>query len=225
MRRASQTELINPCNPDVYAFPRFSILPEHARKGFIPLTNLLKQPRLQTTTTTSKPRANSSSTKLRPQHLPTPPTSPLANPIEFVSAEEVQHHIILQGTITSLHKHHLTYTRPSPGSRRTSEPETPGLRPHTIEFGGPEETIEFEYCIYALGSGMPDPVNVWSEHPNLPCGIGGEYRERGLGSKKGGVRWMRNKADQLREAQSILIVGGGALGIREYRTRTAESSG
>jgi hypothetical protein len=78
--------------------------------------------------------------------------------------------------------------------------------------------IEFDYCVYALGSGMPDPVNVWEEHAGLPDGVAGDHAERGLGSKKGGVRWMQRKAESFERAKRVIIVGGGALGIREcYR--------
>ncbi len=62
---------------------------------------------------------------------------------------------------------------------------------------------------------MPDPVNVWGEHANLPSGIVRDQHERGLGTKRGGVRWMERKAEQLRRARRIVIVGGGALGIRK----------
>ena len=87
-------------------------------------------------------------------------------------------------------------------------------------FDGPEETIEFDYCVYALGSGMPDPVNVWREHPNLPIGDR-EERERGLGGKRCGIRWLEGKSRDLKKAKSIVVVGGGALGIRQ----SAYSSG
>jgi NADH dehydrogenase FAD-containing subunit len=85
----------------------------------------------------------------------------------------------------------------------------------TYDFEGPEETLNFDYCIYALGSGMPDPCNVWSEHPNLPPGIDNDEHLRGKGSKKCGVTWMEEKAKDRRDAKRILIVGGGALGIRQ----------
>jgi hypothetical protein len=85
----------------------------------------------------------------------------------------------------------------------------------TYDFEGPEETVHFDYCIYALGSGMPDPCNVWSEHPNLPPGIDNDEHLRGKGSKKCGVTWMEERARDRKEAKRVLIVGGGALGIRQ----------
>jgi hypothetical protein len=66
---------------------------------------------------------------------------------------------------------------------------------------------------------MPDPVNVWEEHAGLPEGVAGDHTERGLGSKKGGVRWMERKAEYFKKAGRVVIVGGGALGIRESYVR------
>lgn len=83
------------------------------------------------------------------------------------------------------------------------------------DFDGPEETLHFDYCVYALGSGMPDPCNVWNEHPNMPTGVASGMPALAPGSKKGGMRWMKFKASQLEKAERIVIVGGGALGIRE----------
>lgn len=67
---------------------------------------------------------------------------------------------------------------------------------------------------------MPDPVNVWREHPNMPREITHDCHERGLGTKKGAVRWMEMKSEQLKGAKRICIVGGGALGIRKWFLRT-----
>jgi hypothetical protein len=52
-------------------------------------------------------------------------------------------------------------------------------------FEGPEETIEFDYCLYALGAALPDPTNPWSEHPNIPLEVVHDHTEHGLGSKSG----------------------------------------
>ena len=108
----------------------------------------------------------------------------------------------------------VTFTRPT--HRRDSLASTSSIASTGTNgtFEGPEETIYFDYAVYALGSGMPDPVNVWSEHPNMPKGIVHDHYERGLGTKRGGIRWMQKKAEQLQNANRIVIVGGGALGIR-----------
>jgi pyruvate/2-oxoglutarate dehydrogenase complex dihydrolipoamide dehydrogenase (E3) component len=66
-------------------------------------------------------------------------------------------------------------------------------------------TIPFDYCIYALGASLPAPCDVWG-------GV-----TAGRGSKLGGIRWMEGQGEVLAGTQRILIVGGGALGIREYR--------
>jgi NADH dehydrogenase FAD-containing subunit len=85
-------------------------------------------------------------------------------------------------------------------------------------FEGPAETVEFDYAVYALGAGLPDPVNVWKP----PFGAETpEDQTLGAGTKRSGVRFMERKAETLKQAQRILIVGGGALGIRTF-TSTAK---
>lgn len=53
---------------------------------------------------------------------------------------------------------------------------------------------------------------------------GGETPEdAGLsqGSKRSGVRFMERKSESIKAAERILIVGGGALGIRECSAQFA----
>jgi hypothetical protein len=80
-------------------------------------------------------------------------------------------------------------------------------------------TLDFEYAVYALGAGMPDPVNVWSrpeeELETSSFGVFHDHEEKLAGGKRSGVRWMASKAGTLKKAQRICIVGAGALGIRE----------
>ena len=139
-------------------------------------------------------------------------------------------HLFIQGAITALHSHSVSFVPPDVSttrrgslsmslSRRGSTDSLSSINTTNIYgcFDGQEETIEFAYCIYALGSGMPNPVNVWNEFPIAPMRnvIRACNYEHGLGTKKGGMRWMERKAIQLSKAQRVLIVGGGALGIRE----------
>lgn len=67
------------------------------------------------------------------------------------------------------------------------------------------QRVEFDYCIYALGAGLPAPCDVWGE----PEGV------QGRGSKRGGTQWMAEHGRTIEEAGRILVVGAGALGIRE----------
>jgi len=147
---------------------------------------------------------------------PTPPLSPASSTSSFESHEdELPLRQFIQGTVTHLTSHSVSFIRPA--SRKSSMLSSMGSSTTvgTYDFEGPEETLAFDYCIYALGSGMPDPCNVWSEHPNLPPGIDNDEHLRGKGSKKCGVTWMEEKAKDRRDAKRVLIVGGGALGIRQ----------
>jgi NADH dehydrogenase FAD-containing subunit len=101
--------------------------------------------------------------------------------------------------VSSLTSHSVTFTRLS-----SDNPD------HTV---GEAETIEFDYLVYALGASLPSPVDVW----------GKESRDQQLqgvpmGCKKRGVGYMHQRAETLKRAKSVLIVGGGALGIREYNS-------
>lgn len=80
-------------------------------------------------------------------------------------------------------------------------------------FEGSEETIQFDYALYALGAGLPDPVNVWK--PAYGADSPEDF-ELSPGSKRCGVRFMEKQAKQMERAQRILIVGAGALGIRKF---------
>lgn len=197
---------------DVYVFPRFTILPSHAPKSFVPYDNLLSHEPPTAHTSTTKSRSDSSSSKLH-LHPPTPPLTPTSSTSSLPDTKEDEHEFI-QASITSLQSHYVTFIRAT--SRRSSIAST-ASGPSTGTYGhfeGPEETIDFDFAVYALGSGMPDPVNVWREHPNLPSEVIHDEHEPGLGTKRGGVRWMERKAEDVKQARRIVIVGGGALGIR-----------
>ncbi|KAK4684127.1 apoptosis-inducing factor 2, partial [Tremellales sp. Uapishka_1] len=146
----------------LYTFPRFTILPQHAAKGFIPYDNLFNPPAPSKTSPADS--------------LPTPPLTPHAS-LEKLSEKE-NPHLFIQGNVVSLHPHHLILKRPGV--------DTP-------------ERIDFDYAVYALGGGMPDPVNVWSS---------------GARGKRAGMKWMAAQAEQYKLAKRILVVGGGALGIQ-----------
>lgn len=150
-----------------------------------------------------------------PSKSPTPPLSPASSTSSFASEEEeVPLRQFIQGTVTHLTSHSVSFIRPASPKNSLTRSMGSSTTVGTYDFEGPEETLNFDYCIYALGSGMPDPCNVWSEHPNLPPGIDNDEHLRGKGSKKCGVTWMEEKAKDRRDAKRILIVGGGALGIR-----------
>ena len=65
------------------------------------------------------------------------------------------------------------------------------------------QSIDWDYLIYALGSHLPDPINVWSQQAQYD------------GTKLAGVKWLQQAQQRIKAASSILVVGGGALGVRE----------
>ncbi|KAN0063626.1 cytochrome b [Thecaphora frezii] len=73
---------------------------------------------------------------------------------------------------------------------------------------GEEKQVEWlgwEYLVYALGSHLPDPINVWSKSR-----AGSEHD----GSKKMGIQWLRDAQRRIEQANSVVVVGGGALGVQ-----------
>nr|XP_018263651.1 uncharacterized protein I303_03522 [Kwoniella dejecticola CBS 10117]OBR85809.1 hypothetical protein I303_03522 [Kwoniella dejecticola CBS 10117] len=92
--------------------------------------------------------------------------------------------------------------------RSTHSPDTYG------KYDGPEETIHFDYCVYALGASMPSPVNVWSEIVRNEAQKEVDEIENVSGTKKHGVRWMEESGEKLKKAGHVVVVGAGAMGIQ-----------
>lgn len=100
---------------------------------------------------------------------------------------------------------------------------------HT-DIAGPS-CLPFDYAIYALGSRLPAPIDIWA----TPRGSAPTERAEAAvladadaadgadatptptkrGTKAEGVEWLRRCQERVRAARSVLVVGGGALGIRE----------
>lgn len=133
-------------------------------------------------------------------------------------------HTWIKGIITKITSNSVHFTRPpSPHRSRKQSLSLLSSSTSTSSFSsvfdlndyfqnGFEEVIHFDFAIYALGAGLPDPCNVWKP------AYGADTPGDGLlsvGSKKCGIRFMQKMADQLKLASRILIVGAGALGIRE----------
>ncbi|WOO77120.1 Fe-regulated protein 8 [Vanrija pseudolonga] len=120
-----------------------------------------------------------------------PPTPPKTPP-------PPSKHSMLQGLVTRLERNRVTYVRPNAaGSYGADDSEKPPA--------DRTETLEFDYAVYALGASLPAPVDVW--------GTGGASR----GTKAGGMAWMEKTGGVMGEAERVLVVGGGALGI-QYAT-------
>ncbi|KAK8869685.1 hypothetical protein IAR55_000253 [Kwoniella newhampshirensis] len=191
----------------LYAFPRFTVIPHEAQKGFIPYRrtlDFLPQPK---------------------SDLPTPPQTPPTSSSAIKSEREVDvddksRHQFIQGCVIKLTSHSVTFIRPrhadEPGSKAGSTSKndlTNRIHAHLTygEYDGEEETIDFDYAIYALGASMPDPVNVWQDTLSTADGENNVV----LGTKKAGLKFMESQGEKFKKADRILIVGGGALGI-EY---------
>ncbi|KAF8312903.1 uncharacterized protein EI90DRAFT_3294623 [Cantharellus anzutake] len=107
------------CN-HLYVFPRIAVIPGHEHKAFIPYTNIFKTSPTLTT-----------------------PQTPLADPSS---------HVLIHGHVTAVHPHSVRYISLDQGA--------------SLE----ERQVRFNYLIYALGSHLPAPINIWSEEPlkNIP---------------------------------------------------------
>lgn len=76
------------------------------------------------------------------------------------------------------------------------------------EHGIPTTTLEFDYAVYALGSHLPSPLDLWKSHRQ------GQGKAPYGGSKLEGMAWLKENQKIVADAPTILVVGGGALGIR-----------
>ncbi|KAF7794141.1 hypothetical protein EIP86_005272 [Pleurotus ostreatoroseus] len=105
--------------------------------------------------------------------------------------------ILLHAQVTALSAHSVTLSRSFP------------------EYGIDGPVLDFHYAVYALGSHLPAPINLWGPYPDAKSS--NVYR----GCKVEGVSWLRKFHDAIEQASSVLVVGGGALGI-QYASDIAE---
>ena len=123
-----------------------------------------------------------------------PPPSP-ANP-QSQSAQSP--HVFLHAAVTSLSHRSLTLDRAYPAHGVTEA----------------DRTLHFDYLVYALGSHLPAPIDLWGP-------VADEDVEKASvldvsrGTKEGGITWLKRFQKRVERASSVLVVGGGALGIRE----------
>jgi len=122
--------------------------------------------------------------------------------------------LILQATVTKLTAHTVTISRSFP------------------QFGLSNE-IHFDYCVYALGSRLPAPIDAWGEteeshEENVDvlgeaedeCGQEAECsrsvkgKQKKSGSKAEAIEWLQRGQKKIKDVDNILIIGGGALGIQ-----------
>ncbi|KAG8786550.1 hypothetical protein FRC15_011196 [Serendipita sp. 397] len=163
----------------LYVFPRFSILPGHEFKAFIPYTRIF--------------------------------------------TESQSRHLIIQANVLSMTSYSVTVSRHTP-----SKSSFTGEIPKDLEMAeGDTKTIPFEYAIYALGASLPDPINVWKPlgHIEEPDAYQLHLKESSTtlsqidgyeqeGSKSGSIAWLQAAQSRVAKVNSMIVVGGGALGIQ-----------
>ncbi len=96
-------------------------------------------------------------------------------------------HLILHATVRALSPQSVMLSRAFP------------------EQGIPDAKLDFDYLVYALGSHLPQPIDLWAKEGSAIYG----------GTKSEGVDWMKRAQTRIEQAPSVLVVGGGALGIRK----------
>ncbi|OSX62710.1 hypothetical protein POSPLADRAFT_1056076 [Postia placenta MAD-698-R-SB12] len=100
----------------------------------------------------------------------------------------------------------------------------------------PEKTLNFDYAVYALGSHLPAPIDVWGSTEDVDVKTIAESTPdtnanrspsalplalETKGTKAAGIEWLKRYRSRIESASSILIVGGGALGV-QYATDIAD---
>ncbi|KAJ3793089.1 hypothetical protein GGU11DRAFT_853669 [Lentinula aff. detonsa] len=75
--------------------------------------------------------------------------------------------------------------------------------------------LQYDYLIYALGSRLPAPLDLWGSHPQSGKTLkDAEVLKPYTGTKQDGVAWLKAHQEVIKNSESILVVGGGALGIQ-----------
>ncbi|KAI0367108.1 FAD/NAD(P)-binding domain-containing protein [Pilatotrama ljubarskyi] len=116
--------------------------------------------------------------------------------------KDVSRHVLLHANVLELKEHELTLDKSFP------------------EHGVPDRTLHFDYLVYALGSHLPAPINLWGPVADEQVDKNGVV-DIVRGTKQGGVAWLKKFQKRVQRASSVLVVGGGALGI-QYATDIAE---
>ncbi|QRW10316.1 apoptosis-inducing factor 2 [Ceratobasidium sp. AG-Ba] len=127
----------------------------------------------------------------------------------FGSDNQPSRHVVVHGTITRLQRNSVAYM------------------PAEYEEGNGqgEEVLDFEYAIYALGARLPAPIDLWAassvfDEPITPGklfnsqSVPQPFGLRQLGTKQAGIEWLKKAQRRLESVRSVLVVGGGALGIQ-----------
>jgi apoptosis-inducing factor 2 len=108
--------------------------------------------------------------------------------------------------------------------------------------------VDFDYLVYALGSHLPAPINIWS--PSRSSALTVRWLlyylsavmwlaiiqtpyisqeslfcdEDHAGTKLEAIKWLRDAQRRIQTSRSVLVIGGGALGVRKYPRRLESRS-
>jgi hypothetical protein len=86
-----------------------------------------------------------------------------------------------------------------------------------------QSSLEFDYAIYALGSHLPSPIDLWNyEKGRMKSSLEPSEVPIYGGTKSEGISSLQERQKRVEAATSVLVVGGGALGIRELRHYTTK---
>lgn len=136
--------------------------------------------------------------------------------------EPVKCHDFIHANVTSIEAHRVNFVR---------------LSAHPCGVDTPSY-VDFDYLVYALGSHLPAPINIWSPSQSIGPGVGppcskscSKLREFQTpddsqdpllpddshdGTKAKSRQWLQTAHYRIKAATSLLVIGGGALGVREY---------
>lgn len=179
---------------DLYTMPRFGVVPGHEHKTCkhkhtIPTNSELIALNLFSVIPYTNIFKPAGSTS----------TSQQRQQQEPVDADS--RHLILHAKVLSLNSDFVTLDRSFP------------------EHGLDSPRIPYRYAVYALGSNLPRPIDLWAteEATEDDEKYSEETRKEYRGTKAEGVEWLQRCQERIRKAGSVLCVGGGALGIRQSR--------
>ncbi|KAI5451128.1 hypothetical protein NCC49_002004 [Naganishia albida] len=178
----------------LYAFPRMAVIKNQEHKVFIPYTTIF-QPE-----------------GITPEQL-----------------EDSKRHQMIHGCVTEIGKRSLKYV-PLSENGKPIVPATPLAEVDALErdcgLGAAcckelgwedsekaEKVLHYDYMLYALGSHLPAPINIWStvdHNADIKIDESAGYQ----GSKERGRAWLQAAQQRIEKARSIAVIGGGALGVQ-----------
>ncbi|OCB90570.1 FAD/NAD-binding domain-containing protein [Sanghuangporus baumii] len=114
-------------------------------------------------------------------------------------------HLILHAKVICFTPHEVTIDRTFP------------------ELGFDSAVIPYRFAVYALGSHLPASIDFWGGNSNAigKEPVPGKIEDKGAkkkkeydGTKPEGIDWFKHCQERIRSADTVLCVGGGALGIQ-----------